>query len=261
VLKVAASNIAPTAAIAHLEKLNVFVFMARSIAQRHPFFNHMALAQVSWQTLRMRIKLLAAVLITAIPLGILAARQSPVASQAPSYTADGQLQFPENFRQWVYLSSGFDMSYNPAASADRHIFDNVFVNPDSYDAFLKTGTWPDKTMLVLESRRAQDKGSITKSGQFQSPTVQGVEVHIKDESRFPGKWAFFGFGSSKTGKLLPATASCYSCHSQHGAVDTTFVQFYPTLLPIAATKNTISPSYAKEAADLAGSTAAPTQHP
>jgi len=38
---------------------------------------------------------------------------------------------------------------------------------------------------------------------------------------------------------------CYSCHEQHGAVDTTFVQSYPTLLNIAKRKNTLNPAYLK----------------
>jgi hypothetical protein len=78
----------------------------------------------------------------------------------------------------------------------------------------------------------------------------GFEAHVKDESRFPGKWAFFGFGdpkTAKTAKMIPTTADCYSCHSSHAAVDTTFVQFYPTLLPIAKSKNTLAPAYLKEA--------------
>ena len=33
--------------------------------------------------------------------------------------------------------------------------------------------------------------------------------------------------------MIPTAADCYSCHAAHAAVDTTFVQFYPTLLPIA----------------------------
>ena len=49
-----------------------------------------------------------------------------------------------------------------------------------------------------------------------------------------------------TGKLLPKEMECYSCHEQHAAVDTTFVQFYPTLLEIAKKKNTLSPAYVKE---------------
>ena len=85
-------------------------------------------------------------------------RQSaPLPRSSPDYTSDGQLKFPENYREWVYLTSGFDMSYNPAAMTDgHHMFDNVFVNPEAYKAFLETGTWPDKTMLVLEVRAAEE---------------------------------------------------------------------------------------------------------
>jgi hypothetical protein len=71
---------------------------------------------------------------------------------------------------------------------------------------------------------------------------------VKDEARFPGKWAFFPFNGGTTAKMIPTTADCYSCHAEHAAVDTTFVQFYPTLLPIAENKRTLSPSYLKEIA-------------
>ena len=166
----------------------------------------------------------------------------------PQYTSDGQLQLPEHYREWVYLTSGFDMSYTASMDmGDRHIFDNVFVNPASYQAFQKTGTWPDKTELVLEQRNAQGKGSINQKGNYQGKLV-AIEVHVKDEKRFPGKWAFFGFGEGKTAKMIPASADCYSCHADHGAVDTTFVQFYPTLLPIAGSKGTFSAAYLKEIA-------------
>jgi hypothetical protein len=166
---------------------------------------------------------------------------------SPEYTSDAQLKLPENYRQWVYLTSGFDMSYNKAAMTgmDHHMFDNVFVNPASYKAFAKTGTWPDKTMLVLEVRGAEGRGSINQKGNYQGD-IMGLEVHVKDEARFPGKWAFFGFDDSKTAKMTPTTADCYTCHSAHGAVDTTFVQFYPTLLPVAKSKGTLSAAYLKE---------------
>jgi hypothetical protein len=165
---------------------------------------------------------------------------------SPEYTSDAQLKLPENYREWVYLTSGFDMSYSPAAAMKgHHMFDNVFVNPASYKAFVKTGTWPDKTMLVLEVRGAEGRGSINQKGNYQS-SVMGLEVHVKDEARFPGKWAFFGFDDGKTAKMTPTSATCYSCHSEHAAVDTTFVQFYPTLLPIARGKRTLSAAYLKE---------------
>ena len=168
---------------------------------------------------------------------------------APAYNKDGAMLFPKRYREWVYLSSGVDMSYNPAAQASDHpMFDNVFVNPESYAHFVQTGTWPDKTVLVLESRAGMDKGSINHRGHFQGTEVMGIEVHVKDEARFPGKWAFFDFDNQVSGSLFPKEASCYSCHAEHAAVDTTFVQFYPTLLPIAKQKQTLSASYLKEEA-------------
>jgi hypothetical protein len=162
------------------------------------------------------------------------------------YTSDGQLQLPEHYREWVYLTSGFDMSYNPSMQmGDHHMFDNVFVNPAAYQAFMKTGTWPDKTVLVLEGRGARGRGSTNQKGSYQDK-VMALEVHVKDEARFPGNWAFFGFDEGKTAKMIPTSADCYSCHASHAAVDTTFVQFYPTLLPIATTKGTLSAAYRKE---------------
>ncbi len=166
---------------------------------------------------------------------------------APEFTSDGQLKFPEHYREWIYLTSGFDMSYNPAMKMGHHMFDNVFVNPAAYKAFVETGTWPDKTVLFLEVRGAKDKGSINQVGNYQSAETMGFEAHVKD-SRLQGQWGFFGFDDSKTAKMIPRSADCYSCHSEHGAVDTTFVQFYPTLLPIAKSKGTLSGSYVKETA-------------
>jgi cytochrome P460 len=188
----------------------------------------------------------AALLATAL-LPLTASIQDSAASgTSPEYTSDAQLKLPENYREWVYLTTGFDMSYNPAASmADHHMFDNVFVNPESYKAFVKTGTWPDKTMLVLELRGAEGKGSINQKGNYQSD-VMGLEVHVKDQARFPGQWAFFGFDDDKPAKMTPTSADCYTCHAAHGAVDTTFVQFYPTLLPIAKSKGTLAAAYLKE---------------
>jgi hypothetical protein len=195
-------------------------------------------------------KLLGASIAGLLLASLLAFRQEPPpASGAPSYTSDGQLKLPEHYREWVYLTTGIDMSYNPALqSANHSMFDNVFVNPEAYKAFTQTGTWPDKTVLVLEVRGAQSKGSINQKGHYQGTDVMGVEVHVKDEKRFPGKWAFFGFDNETSAKMIPQNMDCYSCHSEHGAVDTTFVQFYPTLLEIAKRKGTLSAGYQKESA-------------
>lgn len=195
-----------------------------------------------------RVGMLLVVAVTVLALRAASSKPfgSESAANAPAYTSDGSLKFPENYREWVYLTSGLDMSYRPMSGMDHSMFDNVFVNPEAYRVFVETGSWPDKTMLVLEARKAGSKASINKKGHFQSDEVMGLEVHVKDQGRFEGGWAFFDADNGVTGKLLPKEMDCYSCHAQHGAVDTTFVQFYPTLLKIAKKKNTLSAVYVKE---------------
>jgi hypothetical protein len=181
------------------------------------------------------------------PASVHAASEN-AAAYTPTYTRDGDLVPPLQYREWIYLTTGMDMSYVPGSDPSMSMFDNVFVNPEAYRSFLSTGTWPDKTVIVLETRGASSKGSINKAGHFQSGSVMGLEVHVKDEARFPGKWAFFDVASESKATLFPQKAACYSCHAEHAAVDTTFVQFYPTLLPIAQKKGTLSPAYLKEKA-------------
>jgi Cytochrome P460 len=148
------------------------------------------------------------------------------------YTPDSKLSLPKDYREWIFLTSGLGMSYAPAAKdSPNPSFDNVFVNPSSYQSFLKTGTWPDKTVLVLELRGSDNHASITTAGRSQT-TVTGIEVHVKDSSK--GGWSFY----NREGTLFPKTADCYSCHEKNGSVDTTFVQYYPTLIDTAKSKGT-----------------------
>ena len=136
------------------------------------------------------------------------------------------------------------MSYSRSTrkTADENPpFDNVFVTPAAYHSFIESGTWPDKTMFVLEIRTSVSKSSINQHGHFQDALI-GMEAEVKDEKRFAGKWAFFDFsGSQESAKPIAFSAACYSCHALNGAVDNTFVQFYPTLLEIAKRKRTVKP--------------------
>jgi hypothetical protein len=153
------------------------------------------------------------------------------------YAKDGSLTRPKDYREWIFLSSGINMTYGPnAGNAANPRFENVFVNPETYRAFLKDGAWPDKTTLVLEIRGSDSKVSINKDGRVQTG-VAAIEAHVKDSSR--GGWTFYGFqGASQEGKPFPRTTDCYSCHEQNGAVDSTFVQFYPTLIDVARRHST-----------------------
>ncbi len=71
------------------------------------------------------------------------------------FTKDGKMILPTHYREWIFVTSGLGMTYRPVGASDSAgdpRFDNVFVNPAAYKAFLQTGKWPDKTVLILEVR-------------------------------------------------------------------------------------------------------------
>jgi hypothetical protein len=152
-------------------------------------------------------------------------------SAMPQYTDNNQLVRPAGYREWIYLSSGLGMNYIPSADGPG-MFTNVFVTQPAYQKFMATGKWPDRTMFVVEERAASSKGSINKAGHFQTDLV-GLGVEVKDESRFPEKWAYFNFGPDTKTAAANRKETCWQCHNDHAAVENTFVQFYPTLKPVA----------------------------
>jgi hypothetical protein len=171
--------------------------------------------------------------------------QTPAAvPDGPVLAADNRLEFPTDYREWIFLSSGLGMNYGPNAPAagQPQSFTNVYVNPASYRSFMKTGAWPDRTMFVLEIRGSASEGSINRAGHYQTG-IRAVEANVKD-ARLPGGWGFYNFGA-KTAAVppLPQTASCYSCHATNTAVEHTFVQFYPALMEVARRLGTVKPDY------------------
>jgi hypothetical protein len=178
-----------------------------------------------------------------------AVQAQSAASEGPAFTPSNELIKPAAYREWMFVTSGLGMTYTtPATANPSPNFTNVYVNPASYRSFMKTGRWPDKTMFVLEIRASASEGSINKAGNFQTKLV-AIEAAVKDEARYPAtKWAYFNFGRGAEMKdrveALPATASCYACHSANTAVDNTFVQFYPTLFEVAKRMGTVKPEFA-----------------
>ena len=148
---------------------------------------------------------------------------------------------PADYRTWTFLTSNINMGYPsegaPAPSADAPTrFGNVFVNPAAYEAFVRSGTWPDKTMMLIEVRGSGHTPALTANARFQTD-IQRYEFHVKDAAH--GGWTFYLIEAGRTsGKAFAKTESCYSCHEKNAAVDTTFVQYYPTLAGIAKAKGT-----------------------
>jgi hypothetical protein len=167
------------------------------------------------------------------------ARDEKEKSPRPQYDEKGQLMRPADYREWIFLSAGFGMNYSPAPGS-HEMFTNVFVQRWAYDEFAKSGKWPELSMFVIDERDASSRGSINKTGHFQTD-LMGLVVEVKDSAHNPDKWAYYAFqpdGASADGKAagaMPKGNPCWSCHEDHAAVEHTFVQFYPTL-KVAAKK-------------------------
>jgi len=168
----------------------------------------------------------------------------------PRYDAEGKLIRPEGYRAWVFVGSSLGLGYSrpnedgPGPGSAPGTFHHVYIQPEAYKHYVETGTFPEKTILVMENYSAGNKeentaGELTKdkeefqnlNGHFEDQRT-GVEVALKDSERFEDSWAYFNF-STRAG-LLPAAkafakAMCWDCHNSHAAVDNVFLQFYPIL--------------------------------
>ena len=176
------------------------------------------------------------------------AQEAESAGDGPQYANATDLVRPDDYREWTFLSSSLDMTYDaPGERSGPSRFQNVYVNRSSYRAFLDNGRWPDETIFVLEIRESSSEGAINDAGQFQADLV-ALEAEVKDD-RFADGWAFYDFGVA--GSLRDVAeplagervARCIECHTEHTAVERTFVQFYPTLLEAARRAGTVKPGF------------------
>jgi len=150
----------------------------------------------------------------------------------PLYDEKGQLLRPADYREWMFLSAGYGMNYSPAPGS-HEMFTNVFVQRWAYDEFLKSGKWPEQSMFVVDERDAASRSSINQKGHYQTD-LMGLAVEVKDSARNPDTWAYYVFDAEgKAAGAMPKGNPCWQCHDAHAAVEHTFVQFYPTLKPVA----------------------------
>ena len=80
-------------------------------------------------------------------------------SSAPEYISGDKLTVPDDYRQWVFLTSSLDLNYNtatPRRPDQMHMLDNVFVNPEAYASLPENRRLArqDRVAVVKENRIA-----------------------------------------------------------------------------------------------------------
>jgi hypothetical protein len=197
-----------------------------------------------------RMAMIVAVLLLVGAAALRVADAQQPAGDRPRYNAAGELIRPADYREWIYLATGLNMTYgaNAPDPARNQPFNNVFVNRNSYHRFLETGRWPDPTMFILEVRHSEQHVRPNAFG-FTQAGLDRMEAAVKDSARNGSKmpWAYYSFdgngGVRGTAAALPERAGCQACHSANTAVEQTFVQFYPTLFEVAKARGTVKPTW------------------
>jgi hypothetical protein len=170
----------------------------------------------------------------------------PVEAQTQQSTAvfdaEGRMKLPTGFRAWVFLGAPLTPDGLNNGKAGFPEYHNVYVEKRNVDAYLKTGTFPEGTVIVKELTRVlnptfPDGSRKEPSGRgFFNGAYNGIDASVKDSKRFAATngWGYFTFGHhplpyEETAKESPVT-ECAGCHLANVAkTDMTWVQFYPLL--------------------------------
>lgn len=160
------------------------------------------------------------------------------------FDSDGRLKLPNpsSFRRWVFVGAPLTPNGLNNGKAGFPEYHHVYIEEKNVDAYLKTGSFPEGTVIVKELTRvlnpAFPDGSRTEpSGRgYFNGEFNGIDVTVKDSKRFSNTngWGFFTFGHHPLPYAETAAESsvsqCAGCHIANVAkTDMTWVQFYPIL--------------------------------
>src|SRR5690242_18097568 len=164
------------------------------------------------------------------------AKEDKAKKAAPvEFTDDGKLKRPVGYRKWVYVGEVITPNDLNDGEASFPEFHSVYMDPESFAHYEKTGKYRDGTVIIKELSSVGSKKAPSGNGYFQGEFT-GLEAAIKDSQRFkdePGNWAYFSFGHKyplKAEVAKNATAACNKCHQDNVEKDDwVFSQYYPVL--------------------------------
>lgn len=179
----------------------------------------------------MHIRRLHAFVLALLPAAQLCAQTDLGVAQ---YNAEGQLLKPANLEEWIQAGASLGSEYGegPFDPQNPGSIGVVQMEPNAYRYFMENGTYADGTMFLLSFFRAEAQSSPQLPG-FVQGDLDAQEIHVIDKARFGDQLghAFFLYppGGATASTRIPAGNDCVTCHTEEGAFDGTFTQFYPTM--------------------------------
>jgi hypothetical protein len=161
-------------------------------------------------------------------------RQAPasdVKNSTAVFEATDPLLRPDDYREWILVSD--DSERRPVEGEGVRVeltpARRVYINPEGYRAYMKTGVFSEGTVMIWESVRAD--ADATRHPHPQSPALL---ASVKDSTRFDGGWGFFDF-TGQDGRVISKaqpnaeSSRCRTCHLEEAETDSVFTQFYSAL--------------------------------
>lgn len=169
------------------------------------------------------------------------AEAQPASEWRPQWTAKGELILPRDFHQWIFIGSPLTPHGLNGGKAGFPEYHNVYIHPEVFKAYRKTGAWPEGTIMLKELQLTRpgtfpDGSTVEVSGRGYFPGARnGIDISVKDSKRFKDTngWGFFNFGHHappypKTAAAAPKEA-CAGCHIAN-ATNMVFSKFYAPIL-------------------------------
>jgi hypothetical protein len=149
--------------------------------------------------------------------------------------SSGNLRVPESYRE-RYQSLGTWSVANDEGTGAKEMH-SVYASPGAVAAYIKTGHFPDGTVLVKEVYGAAT-GTMTTGTVSHAESLKGWFVMVRDsKGSHPGNklwgdgWGWSWFDADKPTKTTSTdyNKDCLSCHVPAKNTDWIYVQGYPAL--------------------------------
>jgi|GEM_PF-2647150 len=150
-----------------------------------------------------------------------------------AFNDQGQAALPKGYRHWVHTYTAWET--NSVSFLDEKLtktpeLHSVYVEPNTYRIFMKTGKWPEGSLIVKEFSTTNTDPKVCSGPpaftcKLGTSTIifpqnhTGLTMMLKDSKRFPkepGGWTYYGFGHQAPPyqAFSPARshAQCAQCH-------------------------------------------------
>lgn len=153
------------------------------------------------------------------------------------FNKNDELIRPKDYRTWFFAGTvTTPESLNPNQLFPD--FQNVYIDPDSYEFWRENGYFREGTIMVKELLRQTSTTELPIGTGFVQGRAYDIAVTIKDTVKFPdvpGGWEYYHFYEDDQGDFtdlaenIGRSQGCIACHSKAEAGYGPFPEYYAPL--------------------------------